>query len=818
MSRRARYSVRPGAKICLSLLLLSLLPALPLAATTTTEWPSFRGVSQTASVSGTGAFEGIARPALAVDWRMPIGPAYSGVSVAGGRALTLFSDGTNDVLVAFDSVKGTELWRRSLGPTYKGHDGSHDGPIATPALSRDGVFIFTPQGQLRAFEAATGAPRWALDLAADEGAEAPYYGYGSSPLLLGEHLLVHHAIKGKQLAEAFALKDGSRLFTSAKDRAGYQSPILSTLAGREQVLLVGAEKIFGVDSKSGAVLWEFAHEGDPSAMGAESAVPLVIPGDRVMLTPRNDTSILFAVRREGEVFKAEKLWESKAIGRNYSRPVYHDGYFYGYVGGFLACAKAEDGSQVWRSRPPGDGFLLLLENRLVVLTKQGSLHLAEASPAGYTELASLPLFPDHSWTPPSFADGRIYARSMKEIAAIRIVESAASPALPAALPAAGNGSDEPAGSSFASFLVSLPQASDKAKAVDAFLAAAPSLPLVEGDWVHFLYRGDAQDMGIVGDMIGQRVQAPMTRVGGTDLYFYSHQLRPAARISYRLVRNLDEMLVDPLNPRQELGPGAGRGSAPEMHSWVNMPGWQAPAFLAKEPEVKGRLEKHEIVSPTDPEAKRPIEVYLPPGYSPEGGPYPVLYVHGAADALELGQLPDVFDRLQGSAPPFLAVFIHPALPRDDKANNDFEAYAADMAERVVPFIDEHYPTQRDKVARASYGGGRGGLWALGAALQRPQVFGAAAAQSSFLFASDLPEFQALVPAAAEGPKLVYLDWGTYDVRAEHEGWDFGAANRQLAEYLRGKGYSFAGGELPEGPTWGALRSRADRIFPLLFPR
>ena len=39
-------------------------------------------------------------------------------------------------------------------------------------------------------------------------------------------------------------------------------------------------------------------------------------------------------------------------------------------------------------------------------------------------------------------------------------------------------------------------------AVDRFLATVPETPLVEDDLAVFLYREDAQDMAITGDMIG----------------------------------------------------------------------------------------------------------------------------------------------------------------------------------------------------------------------------------------------------------------------------------------------------------------------------
>jgi hypothetical protein len=50
------------------------------------------------------------------------------------------SDGTSDVIAAFDEQSGAELWRFAVEPTYRGHDGSHDGPMTTPLIHDGRVF------------------------------------------------------------------------------------------------------------------------------------------------------------------------------------------------------------------------------------------------------------------------------------------------------------------------------------------------------------------------------------------------------------------------------------------------------------------------------------------------------------------------------------------------------------------------------------------------------------------------------------------------------------------------------------------------------
>ena len=43
------------------------------------------------------------------------------------------------------------------------------------------------------------------------------------------------------------------------------------------------------------------------------------------------------------------------------------------------------------------------------------------------------------------------------------------------------------------------------------------------------------------------------------------------------------------------------------------------------------------------------------------------------------------------------------------------------------------------------------------------------------------------------------------------------ANQRFDAFLRERGYSPAGGEVPEGAGWAGWRNRTDRVFEALFP-
>jgi enterochelin esterase-like enzyme len=305
----------------------------------------------------------------------------------------------------------------------------------------------------------------------------------------------------------------------------------------------------------------------------------------------------------------------------------------------------------------------------------------------------------------------------------------------------------------------------------------------------------------------------MRRVDGTDLFYWSARVRGQARLAYRFIRDLDENLPDPRNPRKEPVRDG------EM-SWFAMPGWQEPPFLAPAPaERKGRIETHEIDS-ARLAAKRQLDVYLPAGYDASAERLPVVYVPGGKDAIEQGGLPNVLDQLIGrSAPAMVVVFVHPlpppppgTRPPDDQVQKLSES----LADEVAPFVDGRYRTRAERSGRALVASGFAGYEALDAAFRRPDVFGRVSTQSAFMLTEGLKELKALIEKAPAAPESVSLEWSTYDLRADHEGWNNADINRALVEFLKGRGLAVKTREVSEGFTWGSWRNRADLVFGGLF--
>jgi outer membrane protein assembly factor BamB len=405
----------------LLLLVASIAPAQAEAATPAApgEWPQLWGPAGDGRSPFPAGLGGAATVEAREVWRRPIGSGFSGIAVSGGRAYTGLSDGAQDHAVAVDVASGRELWRTSLGETYRGHDGSKDGPIATPSVDEGRVFMVGPHGAVVALDAATGRALWRHDLKAEYGAPPPVYGFGTSPLVAGDLLVVQAGGAKAHNVVAFDKKTGRLAWSAAHGSAtGYATPVHATIAGVPQLVAVSGDKVFGLRAGDGTLVWSHTLPAETE----RSRPPLVLPDGRI-LVPSWTESIMLRVTGPGGAFTVSELWRSPRLKQSYSPTVFHDGHLYGFNGAWLVCASPDDGAVLWRQKVYS-GSLILVDGHLVILgDNSGDLRIAEATPKGYREKLKAPVFNAGaaSTTGPSFAGGRLLLRNVEEIVALEIV-------------------------------------------------------------------------------------------------------------------------------------------------------------------------------------------------------------------------------------------------------------------------------------------------------------------------------------------------------------------------------------------------------------
>jgi outer membrane protein assembly factor BamB len=396
-------------------------------ATAEGDWPQLWGPTVSASAEVANDASGLKEL-----WRRPIGSGFSSIAVVGGRGYTGESDGSTDQVIAFDLGTGKTLWRAALGETYRGHDGSRDGPIATPAVGGGRVFMLGPRGLLVALDAASGRELWRRDLATGAQVKAPSYGFGGSPVLAGDRVVLQVGGAEKSGLVAFEAASGTPAWTallsdSRGDSAGYTMAAPATLGGERQLVVTAHDRVFAVRAEDGALAWSHTLPEAEEPIRA----PLVLPGDRLLVS-RESGSTLLTLAREAGAWKAAVAWQTPRLKGGLSPTVHDNGALYGISGQYLICLDLATGAERWRWKTFA-GSLIRVGRTLVVLgAESGVLRLVAAGPEAYKEIARTSAFSAGalSATGPSYADRRIYVRNVEEMVAFALQEAPVTEARP----------------------------------------------------------------------------------------------------------------------------------------------------------------------------------------------------------------------------------------------------------------------------------------------------------------------------------------------------------------------------------------------------
>ena len=182
------------------------------------EWPQFLGPARNGISSETGLLNEWPQEGPKVTWKVPGGVVMSGFAISRGHVITLVQRQGKQWATSLDTETGQTQWQTPLGPAYK--NGMGNGPRATPAIAGDSVFVFTGEGILAALNLADGKPIWSHDVITDSQGTIAEYGMASSPLVVGNNVVVTAGAPGASVV-AYDTKTGKQAWKSGDDAAGY---------------------------------------------------------------------------------------------------------------------------------------------------------------------------------------------------------------------------------------------------------------------------------------------------------------------------------------------------------------------------------------------------------------------------------------------------------------------------------------------------------------------------------------------------------------------------------------------------------------------
>lgn len=381
------------------------------------DWPQYLGPTRSGVVQGVELdTDWTARPPKLL-WRQPVGAGWAGFAVSSGIAVTQEQRGSEEHTVAYELRTGRPLWSHR-------DRAAHDSPLGGPgprgvaAIDSGQVFALGATGILNALDLRTGRPLWTRNILKDNNAEEPEWGVAISPLVHGDRVIVSAGGRPARALAAYDRATGSQVWAAGSGGLAYASPVVMTLGGREQIVMLNSGTVAGHDPETGEELW--THEvpnGPPRA-----AQPLPISANRVLFSIGYGIgSRVFEVSSgEGNAFAPRLVWSTPRLKSKFANMVLHEGSVYGLDDGVFVCLDPQTGERRWKDGRFGHGQLVLVGQHLLVQTESGEVVIIDPDPSRLLVVARFQALDGKTWNPPAFPAPVLLVRNDLEAAAYEL--------------------------------------------------------------------------------------------------------------------------------------------------------------------------------------------------------------------------------------------------------------------------------------------------------------------------------------------------------------------------------------------------------------
>ncbi len=372
-------------------------------------------------------------------WRRELGDdGYSGIVADGGRLYTMARRGDDEVVMAIDAATGETVWEYAEAVPLDAEAMRLDygpGPMSTPAIAGGRLITVGALVDVRAFDLETGELAWSRDLMEEMGAPLMRRGYGASPLVWRELIILTPGCEASPETDAgeeprggavIALEQGSGELAWQSQvcfGASYSSPILAEVDGEEQLMVAMGVDRAGFDPATGELRWHLALGED-----ATTTMSTQLWGDDQILFGSSayaDGSRGIRVAKQDDgLFAAEEIWYSRKMRVQHATAVRIGDHVYGSSGdfgpAFLAAVEVATGKLAFRQRGFAKANLLAAGDKVILLDEDGDLALGTPSPEGIEIHARVKVLDRLAWTVPTLIGTRLYVRDRHQMKAFEL--------------------------------------------------------------------------------------------------------------------------------------------------------------------------------------------------------------------------------------------------------------------------------------------------------------------------------------------------------------------------------------------------------------
>ncbi len=412
-------------RVTLSLLFAFAAPVLTVNSHALAQWSQWGGPNRDFHSSAKGLAEKWPEAGPKKLWERALGEGYSSIVADGGRLFTMYRNGDDEVVVALKAETGATEWEfKYPAPAFEKMDTRFGkGPNSTPTIDGNLIYTLGASGMLHALDKKTGKPAWSHDLVKEYKATPPEFGFSTSPLIYKGSLILPVGGEDYGVA-AFAIADGKLLWHKHDFANVYSSPILIQVDGEDQLALLVADRVVGLDPKTGDLLWGERMENQ---WKTNISTPVWGPDKLLYVTTSQVGSVGLKFSKADGKTKVEKAWKNEKMQVGQGNVVRVGDYLYGSSGGmgpaFVTAINAKTGEVAWQERGFAKATLLYGDGKVLLLDEEGVLALASAEPKAWKVNSQVNLLKAKAWTVPTLVDKNLYLRDQKNILALNLGKS-----------------------------------------------------------------------------------------------------------------------------------------------------------------------------------------------------------------------------------------------------------------------------------------------------------------------------------------------------------------------------------------------------------
>jgi outer membrane protein assembly factor BamB len=294
---------------------------------------------------------------------------------------------------------------------------------STPAASKDHIVVFLGAEGLYSYDRC-GVLCWKKDLGKlDSGyfaAPEAQWGFGSSPIIFQNMVIVQCDVQKDSFIAAFDLQDGREIWrTPREDVPTWSTPTIVEGSTRTELVVNGYKHAGGYDPWTGKELWKLSGGGDipvptpvaahglvflSSSHGSKRPLRAVREGANGDITPEDEAE-------PGEPF----AWYVERGGTYMQTPIVYGDYLYACRdNGLLSCYEARTGKRLYRKRlgQGSTGFTASPaagDGKLYFTSEEGQIYVLRA---GETfELLATNAMNEVCMATPAISDARLIIRT-----------------------------------------------------------------------------------------------------------------------------------------------------------------------------------------------------------------------------------------------------------------------------------------------------------------------------------------------------------------------------------------------------------------------